>query len=115
VQQPAEQEGAARTLQRDERDVVALVDDMAVSALSQGLEVAEHGGTVRCVGDHQIVVVAFAVDVQVVDEAARVVREHVVLSAPELEPARFVEGRVGEESRRVRTDHPDLGHVADVE
>src|SRR5690606_15917257 len=55
------------------------------------------------------------VNVEVVYETARLVGEHVVLTAPDLQSAGFVEGGVGEELGSSWTYDLDLGHMADVE
>lgn len=105
----------ARALQRDEGDVVALVEQLALEhrgAVAERLDDDVPVGRVR--DDHEAVL-ARAVDDEVVDHAARALQEKGVLRAAGGDGRDVARQRVVEGVDRLGADDEDLGHVREVE
>ncbi len=70
---------------------------------------------VRGVTDHQIVVGGGAINIEVVDQPAVVVRQHRVLASPRFEGGGVVERSEAQKLERPRPRNAHLTHMADVE
>ena len=104
-----------RTLQRDQRDVVALVLDEAGERRAAVAQLLDRDLAVARVRDDEEAVLAGAVDDQVVEDAALASQQQRVLGLEVGERGELAGERVVESLRGIRAQHRDLGHVAEVE
>lgn len=104
-----------RPLHREQAPAVALVGQLHVVTRRLALQVRPVLADVGGVHHHQEFLLADPVDVDVVHQPARVVRQPVVLAAPGPELAHVVRGDMLEETFGVWPLHAELAHVRHVE
>ncbi len=104
----------ARALDGEQRVPIGDVPDVGARPLAL-FHPFVVGVAVRCVDDQEVAAALEAVDDQVVDDAALLVREQRVLGVTDLEPVEVVREHGLEQLACVGAFDLDLAHVRDVE
>ncbi len=102
-------------LERDQRDVVALVLDEAGERRAAVTQFLHRDLAVAGVRDDEEAILAGAVDDQVVEDAALASQQEGVLGLEVGQRGQLAGERVVECLGGIRAEHRDLGHVAEVE
>ena len=115
VDQAREHVPGARALERDHREVRALVDQVRTGLGQVPAEPVPVPGTVPGVDDEQEVVTAEPIEIGVVDDSSRLAGDERVLRLERVEPGCVVGEGSQQERFGPRPRHPIAPHVAHVE
>ncbi len=103
------------TLDRDLREIVGKMLDLAVEFTGIVAHPVEVFFARPGIDDEEIFVFAEAMDDDVIDERALGIEKSGVLRLPDRQAGRVVHGDVLDGGERLRPGEPDVSHVADVE